>query len=114
MAAEWWSLVLATIRIPLTDAEIKWYLSDAMKTHATPFDIKRQFSTQEDSSRAAPSEYHRRHGVFRDLQPQLSKILQNSRVVILGEPGAGKSTEAQSAVRHLIGPRHTSHDQAGV
>jgi hypothetical protein len=102
MTVELWSSVLATIRIPLTDTEIKWYLSGALKTHAKPFYIKRQFSTQEDWSRAAPSEYLRRHGVFRDLQPPLSKILQNPRVVILGEPGAGKSTEARAAVRHLI------------
>jgi len=102
IALELWSSILAAVGIQLTDGELNRYLNETRKRHETTFYIKRHFSTQEDWSQLASFEYHRRHGVLRDLQPDLSKILQNSKIVILGEPGAGKSAEAHAVVRELL------------
>src|SRR5713226_3185788 len=44
-------------------------------------------------------DYFQWRGVLREREPGLDEILKHPRVVILGEPGAGKSLVAQVAVQ---------------
>jgi len=60
--------------------------------------IRRQLITREDWDRALGEDVIRLHGVFRELNPDLAQILQNSRVVVVGEPGIGKTVLARRAM----------------
>jgi hypothetical protein len=77
------------------------YVNRVRAEHETHFLIPRFFVSREEWNRLADHEVYRRHGVLRELQPDLTKILQHQRVVILGEPGAGKSVVAAAAVLEL-------------
>jgi len=50
----------------------------------------------------ATTEGGRYLGVFREHEPDLPAVLQHSRIVLLGEPGAGKSTAVDAIVYHLL------------
>lgn len=41
-------------------------------------------------------------GLFREQEPDLPAILKHKRLLILGEPGAGKSTTGLAIIQHLI------------
>jgi len=63
--------------------------------------IERLFEAAESGGRLPAHELLRYHGLFRERKPDLGKVLELSRVVILGEPGAGKSTVASMATKQL-------------
>jgi hypothetical protein len=41
-------------------------------------------------------------GLYREHEPNLAAVLRHKRLLILGEPGAGKSTIAQAILAHLL------------
>ncbi|MGA2814226.1 MAG: hypothetical protein ABSG16_22740, partial [Candidatus Acidiferrum sp.] len=45
---------------------------------------------------------HQFRGVLRDREPMLSELLKHQRVIVVGEPGAGKSVVVHAAVRTLL------------
>lgn len=65
-----------------------------------PF-IERTFIDDEKWRRYSASEAFRYSSVLREKEPELESLLTHQRVVVVGEPGAGKSTIAQEAARRL-------------
>jgi len=73
-----------------------------MAASLPPFLLPRRFATADTWTKAASDNGVRYLGVFRDQAPDLATILANRRVLILGEPGAGKSTTGQAVVQHVL------------
>ncbi|HTY85625.1 MAG TPA: hypothetical protein VMB19_15500 [Silvibacterium sp.] len=65
-----------------------------------PF-IERKFIDDEKWRRYSASEAFRYSGILREREPELESLLTIQCVVVVGEPGAGKSTIAQEAARRL-------------
>src|SRR5205814_6468907 len=65
------------------------------------FFIERRFTTAESWDRNSTEESFRYRGIFRDREPDLQRLLQHSKVLILGEPGSGNSSIAKAAVHRL-------------
>src|SRR5260370_25842430 len=42
---------------------------------------------------------------LREYEPELPAILAHKQVIILGEPGAGKSTTGQAIIQHILNTR---------
>jgi hypothetical protein len=61
--------------------------------------VPRRFSTASETGEVPLEEYQFR-GVFRERSPDLAELLQHPRLLILAEPGGGKSVVARAAV-HL-------------
>lgn len=70
--------------------------------------LDRHFTTAESWNRTATEESFRYRGIFRDREPTLQRLLHHSRVLILGEPGSGKSSIAKAAVYQLSRDGHIS------
>lgn len=85
----------------MTRQELAAYLEMVRAQHDRPDYLPRHFMSHEEWNRLAPDEHYRRHGVFREMYPDLGEILKHKRVVILGEPGAGKTYVASAAVLHV-------------
>jgi hypothetical protein len=66
-----------------------------------PFVLARRFVAA-DRWTEATTEGGRYWGMFREREPDLPAVLQHRRILILGEPGAGKSTAADAIVHHLL------------
>src|SRR5438552_998595 len=68
--------------------------------------VERRFTTATDTGEVTVDmDFHFR-GMLRDHEPTLSDILKHSRVLILAEPGGGKSMVARAAVHKLIAEQH--------
>jgi DNA replication protein DnaC len=76
-----------------TDAMLLWGKQDLF--------IERRFTTAESWNRTSTEESFRFRGIFRDREPVLQQLLSHSNVLILGEPGSGKSSIAKAAVHKL-------------
>ena len=63
--------------------------------------IERKFIDDEKWRRYAGSEAFRYSNLLREKEPDLDALLLRRRLVIVGEPGSGKSTVAQEAARRL-------------
>jgi hypothetical protein len=59
--------------------------------------VPRRFTTASETGEIPLEEYQFR-GVFRERSPDLAELLQHPRLLILAEPGGGKSVVARSAV----------------
>jgi predicted NACHT family NTPase len=66
----------------------------------TPY-IERRLISDEKWQKYAGDGNFRYSGRLREYEPDLSKLLENRRLVIVGEPGAGKSTVARVAARRF-------------
>jgi adenylate kinase family enzyme len=66
--------------------------------------VPRRFKAVDELLALSADEWPYR-GLFRNRDPQLPKILEHSRLLVLGEPGAGKSTVAWAAAEHLARQR---------
>lgn len=61
--------------------------------------IERKFISDDKWRKYSGSETFRYSGVLREQEPDLKKLLVNRRLVIVGEPGSGKSTITRAVVR---------------
>jgi hypothetical protein len=59
--------------------------------------IPRRFTTASETGEVPLEEYNLR-GVFREKEPELADVLRHPRLLILAEPGGGKSVVARAAV----------------
>ena len=62
----------------------------------------RRFVCAENWAKATSQGGTRYVGMFRENEPDLPTILTQSQLLILGEPGAGKSTAAKAVAQHLL------------
>ena len=86
----------------MASPELQQYL-DLLKTESSAgLYVSRRFSAATNEGGAEPDLGIQFRGVLRDREPALAELLNHPRVVILGEPGAGKSVVARAAVRTLI------------
>jgi hypothetical protein len=63
--------------------------------------VPRRFTTASETGEIPLEEYQVR-GVFRERAPELSEVLQHRRLLILAEPGGGKSVVARAAVHECL------------
>src|SRR5262249_52947506 len=62
----------------------------------------RRFVSSENWVKATSQGGARYLGMFRESEPDLPTILTQQRLLILGEPGAGKTTAARAVAQHLL------------
>ncbi len=86
----------------MTQEELKVYLDRLAAENASIEYIDRHFTAAKNEGVVNLDFDLRLSGILRDREPTLTDILKHPRVVILGEPGAGKSLVARAAVRELI------------
>jgi hypothetical protein len=66
------------------------------------FLLERRFVAEERWTKATTQTGLRYLGVFREHEPDLPAILTHQYLLLLGEPGAGKSTTSRAIVQHLL------------
>jgi hypothetical protein len=81
------------------------YLTRVSETHSSGTYVARRFSVAKDKRGTDEELGYQFRGVLRDTEPELSELLKHQRVIVVGEPGAGKSVVAHAAVRTLIEER---------
>jgi len=64
--------------------------------------LPRRFTAATIEGGADPDLGFQWRGVFREREPKLEDILKHPRLVVLGEPGAGKSLVARAAVQEIL------------
>jgi hypothetical protein len=73
----------------------------ALAASAPAFLLARRFIASESWTKATTQDGTRYLGLFREHEPDLATILTHAKLLILGEPGAGKSTTGRAVVQHL-------------
>lgn len=73
------------------------------------FLVPRSFITNESWIEASGDSDTLALSLFRDNAPDLTAILQHRTVLILGEPGAGKSTTGKAVAEHLLTSAPQNH-----
>src|SRR5215469_7557006 len=88
--------------LPRQHNVIRQYLEAVMQSVSQdgPY-IERRFISDEKWQRYTGDHSFRFSGSPREYEPDLPKLLANKRLVVVGEPGAGKSTVARIVVRRL-------------
>lgn len=71
-----------------------------------PFLRARRFISDESWTKATTQDGTRYLGVFREYEPDLAAILTHQHVLVLGEPGAGKSMTAQAVLWRALDNGH--------
>jgi hypothetical protein len=72
-----------------------------LTANAPSFLLARRFTAAESWTKATTQEGTRYVGLFREHEPDLAAILAHPKLLILGEPGAGKSTTGKAVIQHL-------------
>jgi hypothetical protein len=83
----------------MTDSQTE-YVRAACDTARLHRYIPRRFTTASPNGEV-PLEEFRFRGLFREREPELAEILNHPRLLVLAEPGGGKSVSAKAAV-HAI------------
>ena len=94
------------------DETIERYLASVLQ--AIPEDrpyIERRLISNEKWQKYPGDSSFRYGGVLREYEPDLPKLLENRRLVIVGEPGAGKSTVARTVTRRFATSRNAADVQ---
>ena len=94
----------------MVDVPVATQLEDVLRRYletilqAVPEDlsyIERRLISDEKWQKYAGDATFRYSGTLRKYEPDLPKLLENKRLVIVGEPGAGKSTVARTVARRF-------------
>ncbi len=85
----------------MTENEFSNYRDSVRAQHTEAVFIPRQFISRDDWDRACGEEYIRLRGLFRESNPDIQAILQHDRVVLIGEPGMGKTALAHACMLHF-------------
>jgi hypothetical protein len=85
----------------MTVEELRQYLARLL--HELPLDryVERRFTVLEDTGGIPVEMDFRFRGMLRGREPKLPDILKHSRVLILAEPGGGKSVVARAATHQF-------------
>ena len=73
----------------------------AVTASAPSFLLARRFTAAENWTKATTQDGTRHLGLFREDEPDLAMVLTHPKLLILGEPGAGKSTTGRAVIQHL-------------
>jgi HEAT repeat protein len=84
-----------------TEEEIQEYRR-SLAVHSPAFILPRRFVAEESWTKAASAGGARYLGVLREYEPDLPGILVHKQLIILGEPGAGKSTTTRAIVQQVL------------
>jgi len=86
----------------MTKQEINDYVEGLKNRISLDRYVERRF-TAADASGGLPADFdYRFHGSFRNLEPRLAELLTHPRVMVLAEPGGGKSITAYAAVLEIL------------
>jgi len=86
----------------MSPGELNDYREHLRAETALDFYLPRRFSAATIEGGADPDLGFQWRGVFREREPKLEEILKHPRLVVLGEPGAGKSLVARAAVSEIL------------
>ncbi len=85
----------------MTKEELRQYLAGLLRERPLDRYVERRFTAVEDASGIPVEMDFRYRGILRDREPKLSDVLKHSRVLILAEPGGGKSVVARAAIHEF-------------
>jgi hypothetical protein len=85
----------------MTAEELQHHLARVSRDLPLDRYVERRFTALKDASGIPVDMEFRFRGMLRDREPKLADVLKNSRVLILAEPGGGKSVVARAAVHHF-------------
>jgi len=85
----------------MTEAELSEYLAGIKGTFPHEVFIPRRLTTREAWDRAGDYDYARLVGILREYDPDLTRVLENPRLVFVGEPGIGKTWLAEACMVHF-------------
>src|SRR2546421_12437198 len=85
----------------MTAEELRQYLARLLSELPLDRYVERRFTALEDASGIPVDMDFRFRGMLRDREPKLADVLKHSRVLILAEPGGGKSVVARAAVHQF-------------
>ena len=77
--------------------ELQKYIQSACERAPLDRYIPRKFTTASETGEV-PLEEYRFRGVFREREPEITELILHPRLLILAEPGGGKSVIARAAV----------------
>ena len=85
----------------MSKEELKRYLDHL--SSALPLDryVERRFTAASETGGVPVDMDLHFRGMLRDREPKLGDVLEHTRVLILAEPGGGKSVIARAAVHHF-------------
>jgi len=86
----------------MTGAELQKYLDQLASRLPLDRYVERRFTAAKESGGASVDIDLHFRGILRDREPKLDDILKHTRVLVLAEPGGGKSVIARSAVHQFI------------
>jgi hypothetical protein len=78
------------------------YFESLTSALSPEFYVPRRFNAAALEGGAEPDVNFEWRGILREREPQLREVMQHPRLVILGEPGSGKSLVAKAAIRELV------------
>ena len=67
-----------------------------------PLYVPRRFTALAESGNISSDLEFRSYGLLREREPTLKEVLTHPSIVIVAEPGAGKSVVGRAAVKHLF------------
>ncbi len=85
----------------MTAEELRQYLAGLSRELPLDRHVERRFTALEDTGGIPLEMDFRFRGMLRDREPKLPDILKHSRVLILAEPGGGKSVVARAAIHQF-------------
>jgi hypothetical protein len=99
---------MANVIDEVLEEKLTTYLDALRASQGQELYIERRFAALEESVQLPTEEAFRYRGALRENEPLLDDVISKQRLVLLGEPGAGKSTVVREAVRRLASRgRHT-------
>jgi hypothetical protein len=92
--------------VPSLDEVLERYLETVLLSVPAPNPyIERRLISDEKWQKYSGDSSFRFSGALREYEPDLPKLLENRRLVVVGEPGAGKSTVARAVTHRFAAAR---------
>src|ERR1700682_129820 len=85
----------------MTEQEVNEYLAQVTRGMQLDRYVPRRFAAAEANGNLPADFDYRFRGMLRDREPQLSEVVTHPRLLILAEPGGGKSVVSRAAILEL-------------
>src|SRR5450755_2097863 len=93
---------VSTLSYPMLDYDLTRYNKNLKAKLRLEFYVPRSFAVSENSSTVSDEMQYRFRRLLRDKEVKLPELLERRAVLILAEPGGGKSVVARAAAHHLM------------